>query len=176
MLITVIGAYETAFPDLRKEYDKVLQSLLLHDDRLHRNWENSTFAAATFNLGPSTSTFRHRDYLNYVLGMCPVYAGGNFDSKRGGHLILWDLKLVIQFPVGSTIIFPSALLKHSNIPVQPGESHFSFTQFTAAGLFHWVYNGFKSDREILETGQCIEKVGLQERIWERGLKFFSIRK
>ncbi|PBL04570.1 hypothetical protein ARMGADRAFT_912757, partial [Armillaria gallica] len=160
-------------------YDKVLQSLLMHDNCLHQNWESFIFAVTTFNLGPSTSTFCHQDYLNYVLGICPVYAGGNFDSKCGGHLILWDLKLVIQFPVGGTIIFLSALLKHSNIPVQPGESCFSFTQFTTAGLFHWVYNSFKSDQEILETRQCFEKVGLQmrkERVWERGLKFFSMCK
>ncbi|KAK0461668.1 uncharacterized protein EV420DRAFT_1266019, partial [Desarmillaria tabescens] len=172
-------AYETAFPNLRKEYEKILNNLIQNDSRLRRNWVNSSFAAATFNLGPSTSTFRHRDYLNYVLGMCPVYAGGNFDSKQGGHLILWDLKLVIQFPAGSTIIFPSALLEHSNVPIQPGELRFSFTQFTAAGLFRWVYNGFKSDREIIENGQCVEKVGLQmrkERVWARGLKLFTTRK
>lgn len=74
---------------------------------------------------------------------------GSFDYKRGGHLILWDLELVIQFPPGSTILIPSSVLYHSNVAIQAGESRYSFTQFSAGGLYRWADNGFKSVQDYL---------------------------
>ncbi|KAJ7811173.1 hypothetical protein B0H14DRAFT_3479965 [Mycena olivaceomarginata] len=46
-----------------------------------------------------------------------------------------DLKLVVEFPPGALILFPSATISHSNVPVQPGDERASFTQFTAGGIF-----------------------------------------
>ncbi|KAJ7620521.1 hypothetical protein DFH06DRAFT_1010638, partial [Mycena polygramma] len=43
-----------------------------------------------------------------------------FDPNLGGHLILWDLNLVIRFPPGSSIFIPSALLRHSNVSALHG--------------------------------------------------------
>ncbi|KAJ7778948.1 hypothetical protein B0H16DRAFT_1711298 [Mycena metata] len=86
-----------------------------------RPFAHSVFASATFNLGPHAWTFKHRDILNLPFGWCPVTAFGDFDPTRGGHMILWDLKLVIEFPPGSTILIPSATLAHSNIPVAKTE-------------------------------------------------------
>ncbi len=139
------GAFEVAFPALRKEYESVLTQTIRRIPSLHRNWSRSPFASATFNLGPTTSTLRHRDYLNSALGVCTIYCDGNFDYTHGGHLILWDLKLAIQFPPGSTIFIPSALFEHSNTIIQSGETHISFTQYSAAGLFRWVGNRGKTD-------------------------------
>ncbi|KAJ7654162.1 hypothetical protein B0H17DRAFT_1214488 [Mycena rosella] len=67
-----------------------------------------------------------------------------------GHLVLWDLKLVIRFPPGSTILILSAILRHSNVLIQANETRYSFTQFTTAGLFCWVDNSFKSDLTVAE--------------------------
>ncbi|KAJ3805385.1 hypothetical protein F5876DRAFT_51931, partial [Lentinula aff. lateritia] len=53
---------------------------------------------------------------------------------KGGQLIIWDLKLIFDFPPGSTILLPSALFRHSNIPVQKGDKRVSFTQYTAGGI------------------------------------------
>ncbi|KAJ7236141.1 hypothetical protein C8J57DRAFT_972166, partial [Mycena rebaudengoi] len=68
---------------------------------------------------------------------------GNFDPDHGGHLILWDLKLIISFPPSSTILIPSAILQHSSVGVQPHERRYSFTQYSAGGLFGWIRNGFQ---------------------------------
>jgi hypothetical protein len=66
--------------------------------------------AMTFNFGPQTVTFDHRDSGNLAFGWCAITAFGNFDPTCGGHLVLWDMKLVIEFPPGSTILIPSAMM------------------------------------------------------------------
>ncbi|KAJ6448977.1 hypothetical protein C8R47DRAFT_926886, partial [Mycena vitilis] len=101
----------------------------------------TVFAACTFNFGPNTVTLPHVDAANLAWGWCCITAFGHFNPDLGGHLILWNLRLVIRFPAGSTIFIPSALLRHSNVAIQQGETRYSFTQFTAGGLFRWVNNG-----------------------------------
>ncbi|KAJ7698425.1 hypothetical protein B0H16DRAFT_1903408 [Mycena metata] len=108
----------------------------------------SVFASATFNLGPRTVTFPHYDGRNLLWGWCVVTALGWFKPKRGGHLILWDLGLVIEFPPGASILFPSALIRHSNVKVGRDETRFSFTQFSSAGLFRWVHNNGMTDADV----------------------------
>ena len=73
---------------------------------------------------------------------------GDFNAKKGGHLILWDCGLVIEFPAGSTILIPSAMVAHSNTAISQDERQYSFMQYTAGGLFRWVENGFKKSEDI----------------------------
>ncbi len=87
-----------------------LRDLLLHDISLVMNWTSCIFAAVTFNFSPQTCTFRHTDSANLPFGWCAITALGRFDPRFGGHLVLWDLKLVLDFPPGSTILIPSAIL------------------------------------------------------------------
>ncbi|KAF8197309.1 hypothetical protein K438DRAFT_1585189, partial [Mycena galopus ATCC 62051] len=89
------------------------------------------FATCTFNFGPRTVTFPHIDAPNLAWGWCSITTLGQFNPDLGGHLILWDLNLVIRFPPGSTIMIPSALLRHSNVSIQQNEMRYSFTQYTA---------------------------------------------
>ncbi|KAJ7713639.1 hypothetical protein B0H14DRAFT_2298336, partial [Mycena olivaceomarginata] len=77
-------------------------------------------------------------------GVSLLYMGsGNFGPHLGRHLVLWDLKLVVEFPAGALILLPSATVTHSNVPVQAGDEHVSFTQFTAGGLFRFMDYGFR---------------------------------
>ncbi|RDB28247.1 hypothetical protein Hypma_001551 [Hypsizygus marmoreus] len=92
----------------------------------------------------------HTDHANLAWGWCAITALGDFDPDTGGHLILWDLGLVIQFPPGATILMPSVLLLHSNVEVKEGQTRYSFTQYSAGGLFRWVYNRFCTDKNLLE--------------------------
>lgn len=133
-------------PELHEYYVDHLARLHEHDPTLERNFTSSIFAATTYNLGPRTVCFKHTDFANLPFGWCSVTALGSFDPKKGGHLILWDCHLVIEFPPGSTILLPSAILAHSNVTILPNETRYSFTQYTAGGLFRWVDQGFaKSD-------------------------------
>ncbi|TFK78156.1 hypothetical protein K466DRAFT_461735, partial [Polyporus arcularius HHB13444] len=69
---------------------------------------------------------------------CAIVALRNYDPTLGGHLMLWDFQLIIESPPGALILILSAILRHSNTPVQEGEERMSFTQFSAGGLFCWV--------------------------------------
>ncbi|KAJ7689825.1 hypothetical protein B0H17DRAFT_1134760 [Mycena rosella] len=106
-----------------------------------RPFLNGIWCAVTFNLGPWTCMLGHRDYTNLVFGWCAIMVLSNFDYRKRGHLILWDCKLIIQFPPGTTILTPSTALFHSNIPIADDERCYSFTQYTAGGIFWWIENG-----------------------------------
>ncbi|KJA23575.1 hypothetical protein HYPSUDRAFT_137589, partial [Hypholoma sublateritium FD-334 SS-4] len=56
-----------------------------------------------------------------------ITALGRFDHTKGEHLILCELKLIIEFPHGHTIPIPSATVTHSNTPVAGGDSKVSVT-------------------------------------------------
>lgn len=67
----------------------------------------------------------------------------NYDYKKGGHLILWELGYIIEFPPHSTILIPSAIVKHGNTPISEGEERMSLTQYTAGGLVRWAAAAFR---------------------------------
>ncbi|EPQ55457.1 hypothetical protein GLOTRDRAFT_41842 [Gloeophyllum trabeum ATCC 11539] len=74
-------------------------------------------------MGKQVWTYRHHDHLNCPFGWSSTTALGHFDPCKAGHLVLWDLGLLVQFPPGSTQpSFNPALVRHSNLPVQPGET------------------------------------------------------
>ena len=110
---------------------------------LRRNHPDSVFPAASANFGRAV-TFEHADYNNKANGICPIICGGNFDYRRGGHLILRQLNLVIQFPPGSLILIPSATLRHGNTSIATDETRWSLTQYAAGGLFRWLKYGFQT--------------------------------
>lgn len=128
------------------------------------------------NFGPRTCCFPHRDANNLPFGLCAITALGNFNPELGGHLILWDLKLVIEFPPGATILIPSATVLHSNVAIQQGETRYSFTQYAAGGLFRWVEHGFRLER-VRKQGQSKEQVEQDlvdgEHRWDEGINLFS---
>ena len=106
------------------------------------------FACCTLNVGDQCVCFAHVDSLNLAGGLCLVSPFGSFDSTRGGHLILHDLKLALEVPPGSSVLFPSAIITHENIPIRDGELRQSITAFTPGSLFQWVDNGFSSVRSL----------------------------
>ncbi|KAJ3751711.1 hypothetical protein EV360DRAFT_97671 [Lentinula raphanica] len=158
-------------------YQETLQSLFASDPKLKRWFKKSAFSSISFNLGPASVCWPHTDNYNLAFGWCAITPLGQFDPDRGGHLILWDLGLIIRFPPGSTILIPSALLTHSNLPIQKGEERYSIIQYSSSGLFRWVYNGFMSDKDFLATSNS-EDLEKRERDrkarWGDGLKMFSL--
>jgi hypothetical protein len=168
-------------PDLHAYYGDTMNKLYEWNPALLRNFSDkvSVFAAATFNFGPRTVTFPHLDFANLAWGWCTITALGDFDPDRGGHLILWDLKLIIRFPPGSTILIPSALIRHSNTSIQAHEKRFSFTQYTSAGIFRFVDNGFKSDQLVNDLGVSVAeqaaRLEARKTRWVEGLKMYRRR-
>ncbi|KIY47710.1 hypothetical protein FISHEDRAFT_44764 [Fistulina hepatica ATCC 64428] len=163
-------------PRLFTYYLIAFNALLASDSSLVRNFTSSIWATIAFNLGPRTITWRHRDFLNLPFGWCCITALGRFDYKKGGHLVLWELGLIIEFPPGATILIPSAIIEHSNIRILPGETRYSLTQYTAGGLFRWVENDFQTQdmqREGLDEEGLRRVQQKNERRWADGLSYFS---
>lgn len=155
-----------------RQHQDILHS---HECHLRQNFDNSVWSSMTVNFGPQTVTHPHVDHRNRPDGWCPILAGGNFDYQKGGQLVLPDLKLVIEFPPGCVIFLPSALLVHYNCPIQPHETRYSITQYTAGGLIRWVENGFQTQEVMLSKLTVQEKKIWQDDRklrWERGLQFF----
>ena len=170
------AAFSMWAPQLFKFYSDQLGKFYSHYPDIKKNFYNSIFACCTFNFGPSTVCFCHTDPGNLPFGWCAITALGNFDSKRGGHLILWDLYLVIEFPPGATILIPSASLRHGNTAIQAGETRYSFTQYTAGGVFRWVEQGFQKTTEWWKTLSKAERAMESERgkeRWAMGVGLFS---
>ncbi|KAJ7484870.1 hypothetical protein B0H11DRAFT_2231536 [Mycena galericulata] len=140
------------------------------------NFVGSIFAACTFNFGPRAITAAHLDFANLAWGWCAVTALGEFDPDIVGHLILYDLRIVVRFPPGSTILLPSALVRHGNVPIRAHEHRSSFTQYTAGGLFRWVRNGLKTDAAFEASASREEKAAKEAEDagrWEAGMEMFS---
>ncbi|KAF4604595.1 hypothetical protein EYR40_003369 [Pleurotus pulmonarius] len=116
----------TLAPKLGGYYRGTLDSLIESNPTLRRNFPNSDFASMSVNFGPNSISIDHTDFANLATGLCAITALGRFKPDVGGHLILHDLKLIIEFPPGATILIPSALLRHSNVPIQKGESRIQF--------------------------------------------------
>ena len=140
-----------------------------------RPFQESVFPAVTFNLGPKVETVEHFDSKNKAEGWLSVTALGNFNPRTGGHLILRDLGLVVEFPAGSTILFPSAIIRHGNVPVGPHERRASFTQFAAGGLFRYADYGFRTERELRTQdpdgwGEIKRK---RKGAWKEAIKSYS---
>ena len=113
---------------------------------------------------------------NLPFGWCAITALGSFDFKHGGHFVLWDLHLVIKFPPGLTILIPSASLHHGNTAIQTGEKRYSFTQYTAGGIFRWVEQGFQKSSEWYSSLSKEEKSAEHRKgdeRWAMGVGLFS---
>lgn len=169
------AAFQLWAPNIYKYYDSHLKALYTQFPRLNRVFPGSIYPCAAFNFGGNVWTFKHRDILNCPFGWCAVTALGEFDAHLGGHLVLWELGLAIEFPHGSTILIPSATITHSNISVQAGDSRNSFTQFCAGGLFRYVDNGFRTERvlERQDRREFHRLKALKSKRWEEGLSLFS---
>ncbi|KAG6905921.1 hypothetical protein DXG01_016923 [Tephrocybe rancida] len=170
------AVFATWAPRLYAYYCDCLGALFAHDLSLSQNFLGSMFAATTYNFGPCTTTFLHTDAANLHFGWCAVTALWNFNPKRGGHLVLWDCGVIIEFPAGSTILIPSAVIAHMNVAIGKGETHYLYTQYSAGGLFRWVEHGYKKNEEYfasLTPDELKCKAEEDKRRWSEGINMFS---
>ena len=166
------GAFKLFAPNVHADYSRVLDRVQSADMQLSRPFPNSVFAAATFNCGRRVVTLPHTDHHNYAAGWCAVIALGNYNPTFGGHLVLWDLKVMIEFPPGAVIFLPSAILRHSNTAVCKEETRMSFTQFSPGGLWRWEECGFQTQAEFLQSGGQFRVDGSAR--WLKALGRFSL--
>lgn len=175
MLTKPAASFATWVPGVYGYYKDRLGKLWDHTPGLRRIFSKSVFPCAAFNFGPATCTYKHRDNLNLPFGICSIQAFGTFDPRLGGHLVLDEIKKIIEFPPASCILIPSATLTHYNTPIQEGETRTSFTQFAAGALFRFVDNGFRTEAALqVEDPKAYEHMIEQKTgRWEMGLGLLS---
>jgi hypothetical protein len=170
------SALATWMPKIHRHYGQCLKTLVDHDDELVPNFDDSVWSAAAFNFGPRTVTAKHRDAANLPFGICSITALGKYDYIVGGHVVLWEVGLVVEFPPGSTILIPSAAISHSNTQISPHELRSSFTQYSAGGLFRWIDQGFRTQDKYFKSLSKAEQMKIPERNKARiahGMSLFS---
>lgn len=176
LLTTILGLFECFAYNLFGFYREQTDLLFTWCPTLVRTFAKTVFCAATFNFGPNTASWPHVDDKNFASGWCAITALGWFDPDHGGHLVLWDFGLVIRFPAGCTILIPSAIVTHSNVPVRDHETRYSFIQYTTGHIFRFVDNGFRSDISF-EAEASVEEIRRRDAEkktrWERGVHMFS---
>lgn len=153
-----------------QEYVDVLGRLFDHDKSLQWNFNNSIFPAATVNFGPQSVCYDHLDSANRAVGWCDIFAMGDYDCEKGGHLVLFDIKTYVVFPPGSHILIPSAIMRHGNTPIGDGETRLGFTQYAAGGLFRCVDNGFKKAPKRRKNRKYREELAAR---FKRSINLFS---
>ncbi|EDR02982.1 uncharacterized protein LACBIDRAFT_307783 [Laccaria bicolor S238N-H82] len=126
-------------------------------------------------MGAITICYCHKDHANLLYGLCALTSLGHFDPQKGGHLVPWELQLVIEFLPDSTILLPSSIITHSNTPIQQGETCYSFTQYTTEGTICWVKDGFQTAmdffNQLLEQDLEAERTEASQRL-SMGLSLF----
>jgi hypothetical protein len=106
--------------------------------------------------------------LNLAYGWCTITALGRFDPKKGGHLVIPELRLAIEFPPGSSILIPSAALTHYNLDICKEETRGSVTQFSAGGLFRWVAYG----HQLKSNARAASVEG--KKWWDKGKGLYEV--
>jgi hypothetical protein len=146
--VVVIASMKNFAPDLHRFTLETLASVEAPAP-IDYPYEDHPFSAVTFNIGPAAYTKPHKDIMDLGWGWCVVTSMGEYDHTKGGHLVLWDLKLAVEFPPYSSIFIPSAVLGHSNATVGLTEHRSSVTQYNTEGLFRWVAfdNDLKRDKD-----------------------------
>lgn len=158
-----------------KEYKDTMKKLYENDpENLHQLFE-SVFPAFTFNLGPRTVTVEHYDSRNKPNGWIAVTSLGNYNPDKGGHIILREFGLMVRFPPGSTILFPSAIIRHGNAPIQQGEFRMSITSYAAGALFQYVDYGFQLKSEAQKRDpELYERLEAKlDGAWEKAVQVYS---
>ncbi|RPD67633.1 hypothetical protein L226DRAFT_474624, partial [Lentinus tigrinus ALCF2SS1-7] len=152
-----------------------LRSLYARYPTLHLNFDNSIYPAAHINFGPNSVCYEHTDFANDPVNWCHVCALGRYDPTKGGHIILFNLRLAVEFPPGAGILIPSGILRHGNVAIQKGEMRQAFTQFCPGGLLRWVDAGFQTLGDFAEkdpAGKAAFDAQLDQKT-AMSVKYFS---
>ncbi|KXN83021.1 hypothetical protein AN958_01921 [Leucoagaricus sp. SymC.cos] len=160
--------------DLCAHYDSATDKR----QQLRRSYDSAigVFPCRSFNLGEQSISWPHTDEGNLAQSWCSITPVGRFDPTTGGHLVLWDFGLVIDFPPGTTVLIPSALICHSNTSIMPDETRFSIIQYAAGGIFRWVHHNFMSEEDwkAKASEEDLENEEVErEKRWGEGVKMFT---
>ncbi|KAJ3525919.1 hypothetical protein NMY22_g10377 [Coprinellus aureogranulatus] len=128
---------EMVMPQLYADSKKTLDLLSERKPSLSRPFPGTGFALATFDFGSPLDCFYDRRLPNDP-GVCAITYGGAYDHRLGGHLVLKEVKTVIETPACSTILLPCSMFTYGNIPIADSETRVSMIQCSAGSCTHNV--------------------------------------
>ncbi|KAK7052787.1 hypothetical protein R3P38DRAFT_2502653 [Favolaschia claudopus] len=166
ILIAVLGIFKHFCPTAYDTLNEDKEDMLRHNPNAYFPNEASIFSAATMELGgPHLNLRDHRGDLRDLeaAGWTILTALGKFRAFHGGHVIFWELGLVIQFPPGSSILLPAGLIHYSFVKVDPDETRFSLLQWAGAGVRRFLDNGCRSDMEFAAKATPNQHAGREHR-------------
>ncbi|KAJ7709329.1 hypothetical protein B0H16DRAFT_1229745, partial [Mycena metata] len=106
---------------------------------------SSIFSAATFELGgPHPRAVSGVPHPHQAGTWSVLVALGNYSPLHGGHVIFWDLGLVVCFPPSTCILIPTGVVRYSFVCVRRGKRRYSLLQWAGAGIPRWFRNGRRS--------------------------------
>lgn len=181
VLTSLLGCFAVYAPKVFKKVEGELNKLFLRHHTASRGRKvlrrilPGIYPSTTINLGPRVITSDHFDSANLAWGWIAITSLGDFDPTKGGHLILRTLGIMIEFPPGCTILFPSAVIQHSNTSTQPGETRMSITQYVSGFLMQYIAYGFTLKNRAAKSKPKLfkEMEGKKEAAWEEALGLFS---
>ncbi|KAJ7729514.1 hypothetical protein DFH07DRAFT_969477 [Mycena maculata] len=149
-----------------------------HADALYPT-DSSIFSAATFELGgPHIHAGASGLYDRYQPNTWSILTAlGVYGPVHGGHIILWDLGLVVSFPAGSSILIPTGVLRYSFVKVRNGEHCYSLIQWASAGIDRWFENGLRMDANFAANASRVlheQRETCHRHLHEDALETFPI--
>ncbi|KAF8194926.1 hypothetical protein BJ912DRAFT_923826 [Pholiota molesta] len=160
----VNSVFRTFAPRLCQHYRRTLEELRAHDPALIPAFSGNCL------LPPS----RLRESF---LGLVRRHRPWVVRSGQGRPSCVMGPQVCHSLPPGSTIIIPSALIRHSNTSIAAHETRYSVAQYSAGGLFRWVHNGFQKEEQWQAKATSEEKhireVEKEDR-WLEGFKMLSM--
>lgn len=153
-----LGSFAQFFPKAFERAEATMRTVHDEQPKLSRNFYNSVYPMASFNFVDAVCD-PHLDVHDDPCVPCVVRADGTYDYKRGGHFLLLDLGLVIEFPPGTSILVSSAAFEHGNCRIAEGEERSSWTQYMHGGMTRYVEYGCRLEGDLspLELQRMKEK-------------------
>lgn len=108
---------------------------------LHFPCDRGLYPTVTINGGPQTATHEHADIGNYPGHTCFVYSAGDYDHTKSARFAMHNLRLVVDFPPYRAILLSSAGVRHSNTPLQAGETRYSIAGYMSGSLMRYAAYG-----------------------------------
>ncbi|KAJ7617536.1 hypothetical protein DFH06DRAFT_1012556 [Mycena polygramma] len=171
----VLALYRDFAPRLYDHVNGIKSDILNKDWTLRDNYPPGAFHASEWFLGGHESPPRLDD-LQMLWSWRAFTALGNYNARWGGELILWEEKKIVKFPVGATFLFPSAFMRYSFTRICAGEEQFWFSQYSQAGVFRHLENGYRSEARfegLAWTGTHRARDEMKDRRMETALGMYS---
>ncbi|KAI0043923.1 hypothetical protein FA95DRAFT_1608994 [Auriscalpium vulgare] len=167
----VQGIFATNFPDLHARYCAAMD--YINDALPGVGAAFYPFACFAFNLG-DVMCRPHKDFLNFITGVCLIIPFGDFDHTTSCRLVVQELGLEFEVAAGIPIIIPSAMYTHYNNLLNRMGVRQSFTAWTGGPVIQWVDLKGRAVNELTREEEQEYRDSLTTRI-ARGLALFPVR-